>query len=1079
MNANGVERPDVARVLNGLKDFQRKTVEYTFQRLYGADDPVSRFLVADEVGLGKTLVARGVIAKAVDHLWERCPRIDIVYICSNLEIAQQNINRLNVLRTEEFKLASRATLLPITIKQLKGRKLNFVSLTPGTSFNLQSSTGTAYERVLLYFLILGITNGSDSALSNLLRVDVTRKHWSEWVDWFQREKLGGIDSELRAEFLKRLQAHPTLLADLNQLTATIGSHRKYVPDELRIERTRLVGALREMLAKSSLSALEPDLIILDEFQRFKYLLNADDPLSMLARELFNASGARVLLLSATPYKMYTLQGEQDEDHFKDFQTTAGFLLEKRPQDQLQLTQALEHYRREVFHAAGSVEFSQAKEEVEAVLRRVMVRTERLSVSADRNGMLRETRIGDGTLEPADIRRYVGLDRVASLVQAGDQLEYWKSSAYPLNLMDTYNLKRRLKRDLEDPTKTELAGQIAAIQADCLSWEQISHYQVLDPGNARLRALQVETLDTGNWELLWMPPALPYYQADGPFQQIGPSPKGATKLLLFSSWQVAPKTVAMLLSYEAERRALGEKALEIPYDKLSEHRRPLLRFARSLGRLTGMSNFCLQYPCITLAEKVDPLQIAVDLQRQGIEPTTDAVRTAAGKIIQMLLAPVLKEFTDRKSRGPADESWYWAAPLMLDRRSHADSIKRWLETDDKGLRWQDMQDGDEKESKEGEDEQNRFADHVDEFHRVFLAPQPLGEPPRDLVETLAEIALASPAVCSLRSFLRMQSGQQSPELLAAAAQVALGFRSLFNQPESILLLQRLFPDADYWKAVLHYTVMGNLQSVMDEYVHILRESSGLMDRTAGDAALELGQKIRGVLSLRSPALRFDEFIIDPDTGRVGTCDRRIRCRYAMRIGEDTADEVEGRTRSADVREAFNSPFRPFVLASTSIGQEGLDFHQYCHRIMHWNLPSNPVDLEQREGRIHRYKGHVIRRNLAGHYGLAGVQVDPTAPDPWASLFALAQQERKSGENDLVPFWIYENGGEETYLIERILPILPFSREADQIERLKESLVLYRSLLGQPRQEELMKFLQKEMNGRAEEILSAAMIDLSPL
>jgi len=28
-------------------------------------------------------------------------------------------------------------------------------------------------------------------------------------------------------------------------------------------------------------------------------------------------------------------------------------------------------------------------------------------------------------------------------------------------------------------------------------------------------------------------------------------------------------------------------------------------------------------------------------------------------------------------------------------------------------------------------------------------------------------------------------------------------------------------------------------------------------------------------------------------------------------------------------------------------EGLDFHHYCHAIVHWNLPSNPVDLEQRE------------------------------------------------------------------------------------------------------------------------------------
>ena len=56
-----------APALTGLKDFQRKTVEYVFKRLYG-DDPTSRFLIADEVGLGKTLVARGIIAKTLEHL---------------------------------------------------------------------------------------------------------------------------------------------------------------------------------------------------------------------------------------------------------------------------------------------------------------------------------------------------------------------------------------------------------------------------------------------------------------------------------------------------------------------------------------------------------------------------------------------------------------------------------------------------------------------------------------------------------------------------------------------------------------------------------------------------------------------------------------------------------------------------------------------------------------------------------------------------------------------------------------------------------------------------------------------------
>jgi hypothetical protein len=65
----------------------------------------------------------------------------------------------------------------------------------------------------------------------------------------------------------------------------------------------------------------------------------------------------------------------------------------------------------------------------------------------------------------------------------------------------------------------------------------------------------------------------------------------------------------------------------------------------------------------------------------------------------------------------------------------------------------------------------------------------------------------------------------------------------------------------------------------------------------------------------------------------------------------------------VRAAFNSPFWPLALTTTSVGQEGLDCHAYSHAVVPWNLPTNPVDLEQREGRIHRYKGHAVRKNVA--------------------------------------------------------------------------------------------------------------------
>src|SRR5262249_35248933 len=63
-------KPNADEVCRSLRDFQRATVEYAYRRLYLDPDRVDRFLVADEVGLGKTWVAKGVIAKAVAHLFQ-------------------------------------------------------------------------------------------------------------------------------------------------------------------------------------------------------------------------------------------------------------------------------------------------------------------------------------------------------------------------------------------------------------------------------------------------------------------------------------------------------------------------------------------------------------------------------------------------------------------------------------------------------------------------------------------------------------------------------------------------------------------------------------------------------------------------------------------------------------------------------------------------------------------------------------------------------------------------------------------------------------------------------------------------
>ena len=209
---------------------------------------------------------------------------------------------------------------------------------------------------------------------------------------------------------------------------------------------------------------------------------------------------------------------------------------------------------------------------------------------------------------------------------------------------------------------------------------------------------------------------------------------------------------------------------------------------------------------------------------------------------------------------------------------------------------------------------------------------------------------------------------------------------------------------------------------------------------------------------------------------------MRAHFALRFGDQKTETGEEVTRASQVRDAFNSPFWPFVLATTSVGQEGLDFHLYCHAVVHWNLPSNPVDLEQREGRVHRYKGHAVRKNLARDLGLResrGIDFDaPGIPgDPWAAIFAVAVAERSPDHNDLWPYWIYTCRGGAA--IERHVWTLPLSRDAYRYEALRVSLAAYRMVFGQAHQEDLMDYLvsrlpQKELR----ELTDKLTIDLSP-
>ena len=87
------------------------------------------------------------------------------------QITNEDIAQLNVLGEEGKALPTRITLLPIKLHDLNRSRINFISFTPGTSFDLKSNLGVAQERVLLYWLLKDIWQFSSTAPMNVFQGD--------------------------------------------------------------------------------------------------------------------------------------------------------------------------------------------------------------------------------------------------------------------------------------------------------------------------------------------------------------------------------------------------------------------------------------------------------------------------------------------------------------------------------------------------------------------------------------------------------------------------------------------------------------------------------------------------------------------------------------------------------------------------------------------------------------------------------------------------------------------------------------------------------------------------------------------
>ena len=1067
-----------SNVMSGLKDFQKATVE-RIDDLYRKGQ--NRILVSDEVGLGKTLIARGTIAKfAKLRKEEDDDLVKVVYICSNGTIADQNLRKLRIATeiTTDDTSSSRLSMQHLKIFEqesdpdLQKRYIQLISLTPDTSFRMTKGCGISDERAIMYYFLKQmpeLKNYRSELDTLLMATSRSYENWRKCKNWFN-ERIKNCNTASNGKYQVFMKNRISI--EMKKIRDNDGTYLSELKQELKKIRkgnnydNQIIGKLRHMFAEISIEKLKPDLVIMDEFQRFKDLISSDEEteVSMLANKFFNSNNSdlRILLLSATPYKMYSTIEEIDEkqvdEHYHEFFNVIKFLCNDAGSSFNDFQTIWKDYSVKLKELVkGDTAILQVKKNAENALYERICRTERLSEhqSAD---MIDDSDVKVPLdVSEADIKSYLQIQELLSSIDEtySTPVDFVKSAPYLMSFMNDY----KLKRDIEKHFKQN-PDEVSKMKRETfwLNKRTIDKFDKIPNNNARLDRIMDKVFSCNAELLLWVPPSLPYYQPDGVFKNT----ENFSKTLIFSSWEMVPRMLSTLLSYEAERKTTGKIAKQNPereakYFLSGNKRYPMARLNFSVRekKPAAMTLFCLIYPSEFLANCYEPMYCL--RHNMTLKQIEESIKAKISKKLSKLKG---------SSDGRADARWYYMAPLLMDDFKY---VNRWLECEEWAAK-------DNKKKGDDETSGSAYLKHISEYKRLYYDlyypphNEKLGKMPDDLIEILTEMAMASPAVCAYRTYKQYYNSPKDIDS-SLPSEIARQFINRMNTPEStavIMLSTGKKSDDAHWENVLTYCKDGNFQAMFDEYVHLMSNNF-----EKGNVNVEeLHKIVLDSMIVRTASYSvdtYDSFVNYVRTGK--NKDIKLRTHFAVSFTKGEGDKSD-HDRKKSVRNAFNSPFRPFVLASTSIGQEGLDFHNYCRRIVHWNLPSNPIDIEQREGRINRFECLAIRQNIAKRY--SDIRFNK---DVWNEMFKKACSEEKTANgSDLIPFWGMKST-EDMVKIERIVPMYPFSRDQNTYERLIKILSLYRLALGQPRQEELLEYLIKG-DILSDDEINQLFINLSP-
>jgi len=1017
-----------------LKPFQQKTVEAVL-RAFSDEEGSRRFLIADEVGLGKTVVAQEVIRRLMRQ--KRGPLV-VLYVCSNLSIAHQNRRKiLEVLdgNTEGAVCeVDRLTLTPATGHPTHP-KLHLYTLTPGTSIPSRYTTrpdGRQEERALIQALMELIwPKFLEEREDNFFQCKA-RVRWDRRLD-YQRNKVRD-NRKLHNAFAKSVRREFGL--DKGQWLVPGLRQRK--------DKLGLIKQFRNALAAGALDEIEPDLVIFDEFQRFRDLIDTELD-EAAARVVGRLRGDEMehppalLLLSATPYRLYSRRWEDTTGavHHREFFELIEFLYRDKElahQKRETCKMGLEELARELRKGQpNSTQAREARDRVQAILCPIIARTERAScrINGSETGFLPLP----AELMPGDLEVYRHLSQSFSEQHRSSAVYFWTSIPLPMQTMGSgYTTWKEAK-----PVSAEALPSLCKSERDRFERND-------DWPHPRLRALQKNAVNTDLLTLPWMPPSLPWWALDGAWKAVGPTP---TKLLIFSRFQAVPLAVAALLSYELEHSLFADQK-SLKYADITQRKALQPRTDRH-------ALLALFTPWPWLIASTEPLDAA--------NQSLDEIRKCLGDQIRKALQKLSRQGSESVQSGqlsfmddlgePRERRTLWQLLIQIEARAgnwpwvyHAwDQLRQTVQRTD-----------DPKAGLGG-----LLSYWAEE------AQKPLGRVTSQEIQELVDYALSAPGVVIGRALKRHWEDASTSDGYDITLETAWsGLRTYLDQRWFFVALKG-DDDETYPEAIRKAVLDGNLEAVLDEYLWIIGEIRGLRGK-------ELADELRGSLSLRTSNFN----LYQPDDKSAETFS--LRCHVAlpltqrqMQVRLDRADEEQREIpfRPDEMRRSFNSPFWPHVLITTSVGQEGLDFHVWCKGLVHWDLCSNPVDLEQREGRIQRYGGLATRQVIAAKLGREALHSLDPGESPWHKLAELANG--MGDDSGLAPWWVCDGAEIERYIFD-----VPLSEQAHRLQWMQEQRLLYRLVLGQPNQEDLIEVLSRQIgqNNLDNEDLHRAMLQLSP-